>query len=550
MLAAVGPVSLGTAALGTTAVAALFALHHLRTRPTRRAVATLIFWRETAREQQSRILWARRFTHRRTFLLLSVIALMLAASLSADRWDRPGTEDAVVAVVDVGSPMAATVVGGQSILQRAVASVRAEAKPSSSSPMLIAAGAQPAVLCELDAPLPIFMDRLARITPSAEASNAALSLELAASALGDRPGRIDWYTVRVSLPDGLPPEVADRVRLRRCPAPSEAVAITGVTFKPAADQPSLGTLCVRLAGASDRPVTVRATIGGVVRERRVEAIDDRTVVAIGGVEADGQVISIEVRDAPGSPTEHAVRYALPKRTPLRFCVIGDVPRPLRAVLGAIGTQTTTADGAIIVAAQGQALPPGGRAAIVVTGGSPTGVAGRPIVAVSDAPPTIVAIDFEGATANAEPSLPPAVRPVLVAGPATVAGFEQTDDGPRLYLSSALIDEAADMPRRAAFPVLMQRLCAKLAGWHAAAPVVAAQRVAQDPLWPSPPSTPPTELTVTKVFDPPVTAPPGGAAALPRVTPHAMAWRWTPALLIGSLLLLAVEGFLLASKRIV
>lgn len=559
-----GPVSITSLGLGLGAVGALFALHHLRTRPTRRAVATLIFWQQSRREQAARRLWSRRFSHPWTFLLLALIALLIAASLSADRWGR-GDGGRAVIVIDVGSHTACPGVGGASLLLGAVSDVKRDTSRLTSSPTLIAAGARPSVLCDQSVPLPVFDDRLDRLEPLAEPSNAAPALELAASMIGSRTGTIDWYTDSPALPEGLPAGVAERVRLRRRAAPVEAAAIVGAVYDPAGGGAAGGTLRVRLAGRSGKPLKLTAAFGGGVREQRIERLDGSAEADFDEVAADGQRLTLQLTDAPGSPGEHTVQCQLPQRSQPRFCVVGEIQRPLREALASVGTIVTSPAGAIVVARQGQALPAGGAGTIsivdprpadaAVTAAVPAAVppavppAGL-ITAATPAGVTLADLDFEGATASGRSAIPPAAQRLLVAGDQTSAAIDRTPDGPTLYLSSALVDETADLPRRAAFPVLIDRLTGELIGRRAAPLAVSARRVAQDPLWPDPAAL---LLATNVVHDAPLTSSAEPAASPAGPPPEFAAhydWPWVTILTAVALIMLLVQSLFVAAKKII
>jgi hypothetical protein len=544
MFAAGSPFSLASAALGLGAVVALYALHHLRIQPTRRAVATLIFWRETVRKQQARKLWQRRFTHWRTFVLLSLITSVLAAALSADRWGSSGSDSVVV--VDVGSSMAAVGADGRSVLQNVVDAARRNTGGLSSSPILVAAGPQPTVLCKAGEPLSVFLDRLSRLTPTAEASNPELAMELASSLLGAQSRTIDWYTDRSSLPDGVPSEIARQVRLRRQPSPPQAVSIVGAVFEPGGGRPSDGSLRVRLSGRCDRPMTLNATVGGQLRSQKLMPISGPVEVAIDGLAADGQAVTLNLPDAPGSPAEHSTRFELPRQFRPRIFLDGEIAAPLRAALDAVGTEASSPEGAIIVTRQGRTLPAGGIGSIVVVDAGPPSAA-RPVSASASVPVWLTSIDFEGATSTASQSVPVTATPLVVTDAVTAAGLEATASGPRLYLSAGLVAESADLPRHAAFPVLIERLVGELAGWHAGGPVVSARRIASDPLWPPARSTDPA---ATVVFDAPPSAVPDNAANMPPISDAAPHWPWGDLLLLSGFVLLTAEGLLLAGKKIV
>ncbi len=536
----VAPISPGFLAVSAAALATLFALHHLRVRPTRRPVATLLFWQGTSLAQQPRTLRSRRFRHPKTFGLLAAVLLLTAVALTADRWRGGGAADRRdVIVIDAGADMAADDGSGRLLLRRAADLAGADLSNASA---LIAAGEQPVLLSRGDESEAVIRRRLSRLAPETGASAARLALQLAASVQGSAAGDIDWYTARDQVPTGLPAEVARRVRVHPV-GPAAAVAIVGLAFEPAADDPARGTLTVTCAGRATGPVAVTAELGGVPAVVRPVAFDGgRASIDFADVPADGRSVVVRLTGAPGPAPTHEAAFRLPDDRPLTFRFVGDVPLPLRAVAIALGAETD--GGRIAVVGPGASVPADAAAAIAVVD---QGIAVPPGERLSFAPgtPWSRGLSLEGSVAAGPVPATPGVA-VLTAGPATLASLDQTPTRRTLYLSGGLVAATADLPRRAAYPVLLERLCRELVGRPSPPSTVAASRAAQDPLWPGPPESPAGAAAVTLPDDPPVKSATDvtAAATVGRHVP------WAEVVLGTALALTVVEAALFAARKIV
>ncbi len=547
LLLAIAPLSIGFVALAAGAVAALFALHHLRVQPARQPIATLIFWRAAIRPQRTRVPWSRRFTHRRTFALLAAILLLTAAALVADQWGALGGADRRdVVVVDAGAAMSADDGTGRQLLRRAADAARADVGRLSAGTALVAAGEQPVVLSRGDEPAPVVRRRLDLLAPGSGASASALALQLARGVQGSVAGDIHWYTAQDQLPAGLPDDVARRVRIHPV-APATAVAIVGVTFQPLADDPAHGTLTVRCAGRSSQPIIVRAQVDrgpAAVRTATVDA--GATDVTFAGLPADGRSVAVQLIGAPGPAGTHEASVPLPDNRPLTFRFMGEVPPPLRAAALSLGTEADA--GRIVIAGRGAAVPADATAAVVIVDSGETVPAGQRL-AFPAAAPWGRGLSLEDGTADGSVLTTPG-EPVLTAGPAAVASLDRTPACRTLYVARGLLDPSADLPRRAAFPVLLDRLFHELVSRSSPALAVAALRSAEDPLWPGPPDAPaPTEHPVA-LPDPPPLALAATAGPAPMAASAGRRVPWAQLVLGVALALMVVESLLLAAKKIV
>jgi hypothetical protein len=552
-IAAITPGSMLSLAVGATAVGVLYALHHLRAQPVRKPVATLIFWKEATRKQQARVPWARRLTHFWTFALLSLICISLAASLSADQWmNRQKHAGNNAIVIDTGCSMTATDGRNpQTPLSRALRAALVDLDMMPVTPAVISAGIQPMLLVQPSDPLAIAKRRLASLQPSGSASASALALNLAGDVIGPGNGIIYWYTDHDEIPAGVATAYVPRVKIMRQQLPIEAVAILGADFVTQNGNQLSGTLHVRVAGASKKPFAIEEQQGtGSVQEKPVDLVAGEADISFDGLQANGQVVTLKLKGAPGAGAEQATTYELPLRVPLKFQFIGTIPRPLRLALLAIGTEAPASDANVVVVEQGQTIPAKARAVIKVVEQGPAIKSGT--LLVEGGVPALAGLSFEDAAVTDGPAVPYSLQPLLRVSKSVVAGLSNSSGRKTLYLSKAIVGEDSLIPRHAAFPVLVYRLSTDLAGWSPGSDAVTSLRQVVDPLWN--PSGKTDSLNST-VFEPPLLASIADKASSDVTAARSTlsewpALGWTEIMLAIALLLLVFEGSLYASKKIV
>jgi hypothetical protein len=554
------PFSILAIALGVIAAAVLFALHLLHVRPPQQRVATLLFWRQAVRQQRRRVIWGR-FSHPWVYALLSLIALLICASLLFEHWKGTANQDLLVVVVDSGYSMTATDAQGRRRIDEAIRQVTDDLSQRNGQRIaLISAGPQPALLSDEQAPPALLRRQLAQLQAADLPAASADALTLAANLLADRQGQIVWYTDQNIAPPQVPPEVSSRVTIRRIGADEPNANIAAVLFEPASEDATTGALRVRIqsSGGYSGPVTLTATpaAGGSPKATQGNVGGESDLV-LDGFAADGSTWDLAISGAPGPKADDQVRLRLPHRLPLRFRFAGDVPRPLRAALLAVGTEAGDGEPAIMVS---NAAAPAGSADLARIRIVETGPAASPApLELQSGVITVDDLELEGAIAGAGPALsnlPVDQKTIVRAGPAVLASINVSETGRTLDFSTALCD--GDLPRRAAFPILLQRLCRVLIGWTDAAPAVAAERVVADPLWPggsevlqqnrpvvvfqrlAGPSGEPVASSVAKAQ---------GGQAHP---PYAISTWFRPweLALIAAMALLIVEGLLYAARKIV
>ena len=535
------PISAVAAALGVVCLGVLYTLHHLRVQPRQAPTATLLFWRQAVRPQQTRVPWSRRFTHRKTFLLSAATLILLALTLTADRWGRGTNTQRDVIVVDAGTATSADDGKGHSLLRTITAAAGADLHQLPDGVALIAAGPRPQLLARSGEPAALAARQLDELRPQNGASASSLAIQMAGGVIGDHAGQIHWYTAENQTPGGLPVEVAKRIVLHQVRAP-DCVAIVGVTFEPSIDDEGHGTLRVRLAGAAKADVTISAKSGEQAAQTQSVALSGDTAdVAFPNLPSDGQTVRVELRDAPGAVAMHTGEFRMPDRRALTFRFVGDVPRALVTALLTTGSRSD--DGSVAVMTEGMTPPPGVKAAIIVVGAG-KGVAAGSALNLAEAS-AVRGLDLENATAVDGPALPGDLLQQLTAGGATVAGVTRGTGLPTLYLSSSIVGPAAELPKHAAFPVLVGRLCDALLGRGNGSIAVAIARTAQDPLWTGPADAPATHAVT--VAD----RPPSGqtVAALP-LERALSPMPWTAIVLLGALTLVSVDAALRVARKIV
>ena len=539
------PTSAFAAGLGTLCVSVLYALHHLRADPPRREIATLLFWQLAVRATQNQVPWSRRFTHRRTFLLLASILLLLAASLVADRWNTGASRDMIV--IDAGEETAAPTSGGQTLLDTLANAAATDLTRLNANAGLVVAGSLPAMQIPPGQPSVVTLQALRRLLPQSGASASSLALQEAGLAIGDRAGRIFWYTPTAAVPEDILTEIRQRIVLRQVSAPPQLV-ISGVTFVPSSRGDASGDLRVQLAGSAVSGITLRAEgQEGPSIQAPIKKSSKTDEVIFNDWPANGKPVSLSLLSGSGGPVAHEVRFRVPDHRPLVFKFAGTVPAALKLALLSVGVEATDAGNpkVIFVAEEGTATPPEAVASIRIDSRQGTGVkAGLPL-RLGELP-LVKGLTLEGAVASEGPALNQTGSAVLTTGSTILADLDLSRHLPTLTLSASVVSPTADLPRHAAFPILIKRLCDALTGRSNEPVALCQSRWASDPLWTGPPQLPAVDPQA--VFDPP--SPPAAHVALPAVQSERWSPRWSDIILAGAFMLLTVESLLYAARRIV
>jgi hypothetical protein len=527
------------ATLGALAVATLFALHHLRVRLVRRKVVTTMFWRRTASQAIARSWWGQ-FRYPWTFALLSVIALLLAASLCLDHFRADPTARGAL-VIDAGQSMSRLDSSGHRLLDQAIDHARADLSGVDSGVTVVVADPVPRVIARADQPIAIALRELAEISPAAVPADAAAALRLAGNLAPANGGQIIWCTDSQHLPS-LPKSVAERVHIDAVGAADDEARIIGVTYEPAADA-GPGRLRVRVAafGAIHQPVALTASHEQVSAHVQLSMSGGQADAIVENVPADGSTWQLTLA---GATPATGVSFQTPRTPPLRFVMASNIPRPLRTALLAIGSESAAGDrNALIVTSDGT---DSGAAPRVkwISEGSPL-AAGTPLRidgGLADV------IDLESSVAGNGPAVSVThATPLISAGTLSVAAYSQ--DRRMLYLSTALWT-GNDLPRRAAFVLLLRQYCRQLAGASDASAVVSGARAVVDPLWAAGDGT----VAPAVVFERPESVAGGitstGAGSNEIFARGGAGPRAFEMALGAALMLAVVEGLLFAARKVV
>jgi hypothetical protein len=486
-----------------TSLAVLYALHRFRPHARLHTIATLIFWQQAAGSQNVTTLSQKRFGQPRTFILLASILLLLAAgmlgTLAAGRVD----EARRVVVIDASSnmdwPAADVSAGSDRLLDQAIKAVESDIAQGD-SPTVIAADDNAKVIARAGEPTALMLRQLERLRSEIGAarplaSGSALALNLAEDLLDEQSHtegafgpEIDWYTDQSVIPDGIAPSVAARVRIHHVMSAGR-VGISGVLLEAMdATATGAGRLRVHVARSSlavSQPIEVALSspgIAGRVQSVKFAANGWTADVLFTGFATDAHSATLSLRAATGEATVYqTIPISLPNQTRLRIEIGGGISPALRAAAEAIDSGNGgRSSHAIAIVKSGSALPADATASVQIVSEGVMLPAGIHITPEADQP-LVADLNFEDAVTAAGPVVPSEnLLPILRAGDAVVASLDSVSR--TVYLSSALVNEPAELPRRAAFPVLLTRAFRRLAGWTELPLAVPACRLINDPLW--------------------------------------------------------------------
>jgi hypothetical protein len=539
---------------------ALYALHRFRPRARPHPIATLIFWEQAVGSQNVTAPSQKRFSQPRTFILLAAILLLLAVGTLAGSLNVHSDKLGRVVVIDTGSNMRWSATDDShrtgTLLDHAIDAVE-NTNQNSDSPTVIAASDIPKLIAQAAEPAALLQRQLDALRPVDGAawpiaSASALALNLAGN-LGKLQPEIDWYTDQSSIPRGVAPSVAACVHIHALPTPAGRAGITDILFENANSIPSAeGQLRVRVARSTpvfSNPLAIALSSPATPTRVKPVAFAPDTLTAdviFADIPTDGSAATLTLQLA-SSPTTfyQQIPIQLPQQPAIRIEIGTGISPALRAAAQALNSSASkTAAHAIALIPSGSPLPPDATASVQIVSQGAMLPAGIPITAAPDQPLT-AGLDFEDAITAAGPAVPSDDPiPILRAGDSVVASFDPANH--TAYLSSALVNDPADLPRRAAFPVLLNRLFRTLSGWTELPPSMPASRILNDPLWQAA-AAPGSPIAFAEITNnaPPAheTAPPPSKTFSFRIQSSP---RWA---LAAALLLLTFEGVLLARRKI-
>jgi hypothetical protein len=456
-------------------LAVLYALHRRRAPARPRAVATLQFWRAAVGpDAEANARPTARLERPWAFLLLaaSVLALGVAAALP------PARVSPRVVVLDAGSAMRWSTDDAPTPLDRAVDAVEAGLTTACPAAVVVADG-RPRLIARGEdgvAAVRAALESVRSARPGTEpvATGSALAINLAGQLT---EADVDWYTDEAAVPDGVAPAAAARVHVRRPAASDGRAAVVNVWFN---SDDRLSVRVARSASRSPRPLAIELDRPGqparscpVVFPPTARTAD----VAFDHVPADGGSASILLRTA-GDATIQSLPVRLPASPEVAVRCLPGVPAALRAAADVAGGPAVVGAAVVAVLPRGDPRPPDATGTVWSISGGADVAPGSQIIA-DPADPLTAGLDLEGAVSAGGPAVSGG-QPILWAGGRVVASIDPAARA--ASFSTAVTGDAADLPRHAAFPVLLARVFRRLGGRTELPPVVPASRLVTDPLW--------------------------------------------------------------------
>lgn len=476
------------------ALAALVAMHLLRTRPREVPVVTALFWEAAARRQRPRQ-FAHRLRQLLAFLILAAIAAAIVLATSAAVVGTAGRERRNFAIVlDGGMTMAARTADGATtrfaeavrVTQRKLAALAPDDRAC-----VIVVDPLPRVVHGWDQPVAGAVRALANLAPSDQPAQWRDALRLANAVLTRRPNPAICAVTDnpLSAPDGAIPSEVIRVA-----EAADNAAVISVQVAPDAE-PGFCRVQVRIGawGRSDLPVQVEAHLlragRSILSAEAVLPPGTTRDLATDRLRADGDTVEVRIAEARGIPADNAARVRLPRQEPLSVAAAADAPDALQFGLAALNCLVQTDAPAPDLVIRDGALPAedAGLPAIIIVADGPAVEAGAALeFANADGP--FADLELRGCTAGAGGSVPPEfagqpVTPLIVGGDRVLIAWPAGPSPKTLLVSAALFDESASLPRRAAFIALLDRVLELFDLRARGDVVVSANRALRDPAWP-------------------------------------------------------------------
>jgi hypothetical protein len=321
--------------------------------------------------------------------------------------------------------------------------------------------------------------------------------------------------------------------------PVDRFRFTAVSFNPSTNDPSKGQLIVRTAGMSNTPAAaIQLTANDDSSSSVSKTTGKENQATFDNLKADGRRLRLDLIPAVGQASIAHTLFTLPRRSLPSFYGIQNAPPPLRDALLCLGSAVESPQGAIAVLNPQTPIPAGAVGAIVVV--SDQGQM-RKLPLLSQELPLTHGLGFQHDLLQVGFAKLPGETILLSAGDCPIVSQSTQGSSPVFYILASAITPDAPLPRLAAFPILIKRLCNNLTRTSPASPVVTSQRHIQDPLWNSPSTV---ALVETNPFP-----------ELPKPTDNSLhsskpnGLDWSQLSLAGVIGLLLLEATLFARKRI-
>lgn len=479
-------------------IAALAALHFLRSKPVKRRVVSTLFWKAAVIHQKPTTLWGR-LSRGGTFLLLSLLLLCIAGGLAGMKWSWL-SQDVNVVILDVGSTMGTRDADGRVRFDKALELAASDlAGLPRGRAVLIEAGAEARVVSDTISSVAELRHAASWLGPTTKPSLVERAIVLAENKLPPGAGgRVLYYGDAAPQPDPRRPGVAERLTVRHVGSggsvsPGDAgvergVGLVGVVFSP-------GELIAQVAWGGERggPYRVRAESNGVALGEVL--VDERTGVArLMTSVSGGAVVKLSLWPAEtGTAALDEAVVTIPVEGRVSFKVEGELPDALAALMRVMGGGGGSEGVMVRVigsdrrdSSRGEEADGASPAIRVVWGGEERAaldtVRASGLVRTNPASRMTADLDMEGAVAGAGGLNIEGGEALLVSEGRVLAAMTRKGGRRELLLSDALFSEASNVTARPAFFVLMRRAVLSLSGLSAETVSLSLRRTLADPVW--------------------------------------------------------------------
>ena len=546
--------------LGTTlllaGLAAVTALHVLRSRPTEKQVPSLLFWAASAAVARPRQLW-QRWRQLLSWLLFALIALALIGATTS--WVlQAGPSEPHVIVLDAGATMHAPAADASGpVFDRARAAVLDLLRAGSETqpPQIVVADPTPRLLADATTPGPETRHHLRALRATSLPADLAAAMRYAETLLEDPGGRVTLVTNQLQR-EGSPARHASVHRLL-IPTQRGNAQLASAWFAPLTDDSPRGRGVVVLAAEATGPIDVAVTMThpalGVVLNRNVTvAPDGWQLLETDPLPADGSALSVVLTEPGGNPVDNTLTLRTTAKPPVHIVAEDTLPAALRFALAASGARfepaNDSAEKLVAAVAQDQEAPTGADLVVVPT------TEDSPRAPLETLPHALTAdLAFDGVFCRPAPAMQARWEPgrdiaLLQAGETVVAFLRPRDaERPQLFLSANLFAPRDDPAQHPALAVLIGRAMQRLSGWSAPSAAIGGARRVQDPVWSA---TLATARTLTEIPGAGLNGSATAASTRNEETQRALTggWPYWRLLLLLALALIALDHVLVVRQQ--